>query len=93
MLGGVAVAGAAAYRFFTRRPPPPVVPEPHVEALKARLAESRSVVDEREEFEAAETTVDQVEPVPSEVGDRRRTVHERGRQVAEEMRRTRQQEQ
>jgi len=87
LLGGAVVAGAAAYRALTRRGPAPAVPEPHVEALKARLAESRSVVDEREEFEAAETPIDEAEPVPTEVGDRRRSVHERGRHVAEEMRR------
>ena len=81
------VAGAAAYRALTRRGPAPVVPEPHAEALKSRLAESRAVVEEREEFESAETPIDQAEPVPSEVGDRRRSVHERGREVAEQMRR------
>jgi len=87
LLGGAAVAGAAAYRAFFRRGPAPVVPEPHAEALKSRLAESRAVVEEREEFESAETPIDQAEPVPSEVGDRRRSVHERGREVAEQMRR------
>jgi hypothetical protein len=87
LVGGAVVAGAAAYRVLTRRPPPPVVPEPHVEALKSKLAEARVVIDDREEFEAAETPIDQAEAVPSEVGDRRRSVHERGRQVAEEMRR------
>ena len=87
LLGGAVVAGAAAYRALTRRPPAPVVPDPHAEALKTRLAESRAVVEEREEFEGAETPIDQAEPVPTEVGDRRRSVHDRGRQVAEEMRR------
>jgi hypothetical protein len=87
IVGGAVVAGAAAYRVLTRRRPPPVVPEPHVEALKTRLAEARIVVDDREEFEAAETPIDQAETVPSELGDRRRSVHERGRQVAEQMRR------
>ena len=58
-----------------------------VEALKARLAESKAVVAEREEFESGETPVDQAEPVPTEVGDRRQSVHDRGRQVAEQMRR------
>jgi hypothetical protein len=81
------VAGAAAYRALNRRPPAPVVPEPHVEALKARLAESKALTEEREEFEAGETPVDEAEPVPTEVGDRRRSVHDRGRQVAEQMRR------
>jgi hypothetical protein len=81
------VAGAAAYRAFFRRGPAPVLPEPHVEALKSKLAEARVVVDDREEFESAETPIDQAETVPTELGDRRRSVHERGRQVAEEMRR------
>ena len=86
-MGGAAVAGATLYRAFARRPPPPAVPAPHAEELKKRLAESRGVVQEREEFESAETPIDQAEPVPTEVGDRRRSVHERGRQVAEQMRR------
>jgi hypothetical protein len=87
LLGGAVVAGATAYRALVRRPPAPVIPDPHAEALKARLAESRSVVDEREEFESGETPIDQAEPAPTEVGDRRRSVHDRGREVAEEMRR------
>jgi microcompartment protein CcmL/EutN len=87
LLGGAVVAGAAAYRALTRRPSAPVIPEPHVEALKARLAESKAVVEEREEFESGETPVDRAEPVPTEVGARRRSVHERGREAAEQMRR------
>jgi len=87
IVGGAVVAGAAVYRALVRRGPAPVEPEPHVEALKTKLAEAREVGDDREEFEAAETPIDQAETVPSEVGDRRRSVHERGRQVAEQMRR------
>jgi len=87
LLGGAVVAGAAAYRALRRRAPAPVVPEPHVEALKTKLAEARVVADDREEFEAAETPIDQAETVPGDVGDRRRSVHEKGRQVAEQMRR------
>ncbi len=87
LLGGAVVAGATAYRALTRRPPAPVIPEPHVEALKARLAESKAVVEEREEFESGETPIDQAEPVPTELGERRRSVHDRGREVAEQMRR------
>jgi hypothetical protein len=86
LLGGAVVAGAAAYRAFVRRPPPPAVPEPHVEALKTNMAQASAVVHDREEFESAETPIDQAESVPSEVGDRRRSVHERGRQAAEQMR-------
>jgi hypothetical protein len=88
LLGGAVVAGATAYRAFRRRPPAPVVPEPHVQALKTKLAEARVVAEEREEFEAAETPIDQAENLPPpEPDDRRRSVHDRGRKVAEEMRR------
>ena len=87
LLGGAVVAGAAAYRALRRRAPAPVAPEPHVEALKSKLAEARIVADDREEFESAETPIDQAETVPAELADRRRSVHERGREVAEEMRR------
>ena len=87
LLGGAVVAGGVAYRFLVRREPAPAAPEPHVEALKSKLAESRVVADDREEFEAAETPVDQAESVPPDVGDRRASVHERGRQVADQMRR------
>jgi hypothetical protein len=44
------------------------------------------VAEDREEFEAAETPVDQAESLPPELGDRRASVHERGREVAEQMR-------
>ena len=82
------VAGAAAYRALTRRPPAPAVPKPHVEALKSKLAEARVAPDDREEFEAAETPIDQAESVPPEIADRRRSVHERGREAADQMRRS-----
>lgn len=91
VLGGAAVAGAAVYRFL--RPggggdvAEPVVTDTRAEALREKLAESREVVAEREEFESAETPVDLAEDVAPELGDRRRAVHERGRKVAEQMRR------
>jgi hypothetical protein len=44
------------------------------------------MVEEREEFESAETPVDQVTGPEPEVDDRRKAVHERGRAAAEEMR-------
>jgi hypothetical protein len=87
LLGGAVVAGATAYRFLLRRPPAPTAPDPHVEALKSKLAESRVVAEDRDEFEAAETPVDQAESIPPELGDRRASVHERGRQMADQMRR------
>jgi hypothetical protein len=74
---------------FWRRPAPvlpaPSPPEPEVdpraEALRAKLEESKAVVDEREEFESAETPVDEADP-----DERRRRVHEAGRAAVEEMR-------
>jgi len=87
LLGGAVVAGGVAYRFLVRREPAPATPEPHVEELKSKLAESRVVAEDREEFEAAETPVDQAKSIPPDLGDRRAGVHERGRTVAEQMRR------
>ena len=87
LVGGAVVAGAAAYRALRRRPSAPAVPEPHVEALKTKLEEARVAADDREEFESAETPIDQAESVPPEIADRRGSVHDRGRAMAEQMRR------
>jgi hypothetical protein len=59
--------------------------DPRADELRARLDESRAVVDDREEFEGAETTVDAVEAVP-EPEERRRSVHAEGRAAVEKMR-------
>jgi hypothetical protein len=67
--------------------------DPRAGELRERLAESRAVVDEREEFEAAETPVDEVKPVADaderrrDIDERRRKIHERAREAAEDMRR------
>ena len=88
VLGGAAVLGAAAYRFLRRSPASAPAQDMYAEELRDKLAEARAVVDEREEFEAAETPVDEAEDVlAGDPGDRRRAVHDRGRHVAEEMRR------
>ena len=60
-------------------------PDPRAEELRRKLAESRTIVEEREEFEAAETTVDQAY-APDDPETRRRVVHETGRAAAERMR-------
>jgi hypothetical protein len=83
-LAGAAGAAIAAWRKL-RRPDAPVE-DPRAADLRAKLEESRAVVDEPEEFDSAETTVDQAEPV--DVSDRRSAVHERGRAAAEDMRRS-----
>jgi hypothetical protein len=88
-LGGITVAVAALWRMIRRRPPGWVELEPvdpRAEELRRRLEEARPVVEEREEFEAAETTVDTVEPVPEDPEARRRTVHAEGRSVVDRMR-------
>jgi hypothetical protein len=82
-LAGAAGAGVAAYRKLRRVPVP--TDDPRAEELRRKLDESRTIVEEREEFESAETPVDQA-PEPAEVEDRRKAVHERGRAAAEEMR-------
>jgi hypothetical protein len=43
--------------------------------------------DDRDEFEAAETPIDQAESVPAEIAERRQSVHARGREAADQMRR------
>jgi hypothetical protein len=67
------------------RPVSPVVIEEPSEAradeLRHRIAEARELVGERDEFEQAETPVDEADPEA-----RRRSVHERGREAADRMR-------
>ena len=82
-LAGAAGAAIAVYRRM-RRPAP--AEDPRAEELRQKLDESRVVVDEREEFEAGETPVDQADP-DAPVDDRRQAVHERGKAAAEQMRR------
>ena len=93
LAGGIGVGAAAAYRALRgHQPPPPPLdeqPDPRADELRRRLAEARAAVDEREEFEGAETPVDQApdpEPEPADVDERRRRVHERARASARRMR-------
>jgi hypothetical protein len=84
LLGGFALFG------FLRRRKQHVTPEeessdPRAEELRQKLAESRSIVAERDEFEAAETPVDEVQPL-EDPETRRRAVHESARATAERMR-------
>ena len=100
-LGGAALGAVALVRALTRRPSPapvyappsepeaePSGPDPRAEELRTKLAEARELADEREEFEGAETPVDQAEPV-SDPEARRRSVHESGRAAADRMRSSR----
>jgi hypothetical protein len=81
-----AAGGFALYRWLTRERAavPAVGPDPRAEQLRAKLDESRPLVEERESFEAGETPVDEA-PDPEE---RRRRVHEQGRSAVDEMRRS-----
>ncbi len=82
MLGGFALFG-----FLRRRKPvAPEAADPRADELRKRLAESRELVEERDEFEAAETPVDEAEPALEDPETRRRAVHEAGRAAAEQMR-------
>jgi hypothetical protein len=79
------VAGAAAYRVLRRKQVPEA--DPRAEELRRKIDESKPLVDEREEFESAETTIDEAEAEPEPgLEDRRQAVHERGRAAAEQMR-------
>ena len=84
LLAGFGLATAIAARLRTR-PAPPIhvepAPDPRADELRQRIAESRELVDEREEFEAAETPLDEADPEA-----RRREVHQRGRAAVDRMR-------
>jgi hypothetical protein len=78
-----AAGGFAVYRLLTRwREAVVERPDPRANELRARLEESRALVDERDQFESGETTVaDAADP-----DERRRRVHEQGRAAVDEMR-------
>jgi hypothetical protein len=86
LAGAAAAVGAVAARVFRRRRHREAGSDPRAGELRERLAESRAVVTEREEFEAAETPVDEAEPV-ADVDERRREIHEQAREAAEDLRR------
>jgi hypothetical protein len=85
LAGAAAAVGAVAARVFRRRRQREAGSDPRAGELQERLAESRAVVAEREEFEAAETPVDEAEPVADD--ERRRQIHEQAREAAEDLRR------
>ena len=78
LTGGAALGVAALWRTVRRKPVPAPEADPRAEQLRARLDESRAVVDDREEFQGAETTVDAAEALP-DPEERRRAVHAEGR--------------
>ena len=82
LLGGFAVFGFLR----RRREVTALSPDPRAGELRRKLAESRSILGEREEFEAAEVTVDLAEPAPEDPETRRRAVHEAARDTVQRMR-------
>jgi hypothetical protein len=88
IVGGIALVAAALARALRARPahPPPPGPDPRAAELRRKLAESRAIVSDREEFESGEIAVDEAEP-GTEVDDRRRRVHEEAKAAARRMRR------
>jgi hypothetical protein len=76
----------AVFGFLRRRRPAAAEPgDSRAEELRRKLVESRELVDERDEFEAAETPVDVAETI-EDPDRRRRAVHEAGRTTAARMR-------
>ena len=67
------------WRWLRRKPEPAPAPDP-ADALRAKLEESRALVDERDAFEDGETPVDQADPEA-----RRRSVHEQARERLDEL--------
>jgi hypothetical protein len=68
-------------------PPAPAGADPRAEELRRRLAESRELAGEQDEFERGETRVDEAEPL-ADPDVLRRGVHERGRAAVQDMRRS-----
>jgi hypothetical protein len=74
------VGALAVWRWLRRKPKSVPAPDP-AESLRAKLEESRELVDERDAFEEGETPVDEADP-----NVRRRSVHEQARARLDELR-------
>ena len=75
---GAAVGALAVWRWRRRKQH---VEEDPAESLRAKLEQSRAVVDERERFEERETPIDEADP-----DARRRALHEDARARMDELR-------
>jgi hypothetical protein len=85
MAGALGAAGVA-YRAVRRRRASDreTVEDPRADELRRKLDESKTIVDERGEFEGGETALDEAEPAT--VDEKRAAAHERARAAAEDMR-------
>lgn len=77
-----ALAGILGIAWLRRRTttPAPAAVDPAAD-LRAKLAQAREVEDDREQFEAGETPVDEA----PDVADRRRDVHDRARAAIDDL--------
>jgi hypothetical protein len=83
-VAGALGAAGVAYKTLRNRPSALAEPaaDPRADELRRKLDESKPIIDEREEFEAGETPVDETESLD----DKRAAVHARARAAADEMR-------
>jgi hypothetical protein len=81
-IAGALGAAGVAYRALRRKPK--ATADPRAEELRRKLDESKPLVDEREEFEAGETSVDEAD-APT-LDEKRAAVHERGQAAVRDMR-------
>ena len=75
---GAAAGALAVWRWRRRKPQ---AEEDPAESLRAKLEQSRAVVDERDRFEERETPIDEADPEA-----RRRSVHDDARARMDELR-------
>jgi hypothetical protein len=83
-VAGALGAAGMAYKAVRTRPKQTAEPDgdPRADELRRKLDESKPIVEERKEFEAGETAVDETESLD----DKRASVHARGRAAVEGMR-------
>jgi hypothetical protein len=79
-IAGAIGAAGVAYRALRSRQP---AGDPRADELRRKLDESKPLVEEREEFEAGETPVDEVQPAT--LDEKRGAVHQRGREAMRQM--------
>ena len=79
-VAGALAAAGVVYRALRRQPQQAA--DPRADELRRKLDESKPIVEEREEFEAGETAVDEDQTLE----EKRAAVHERGHAAVRDMR-------